>query len=110
VSQQFSKSSRLLLRKDFQSMHYASKRFVGERIIVEIRENQKQFSRLGISASRHFGKAYQRNRFKRIAREAFRLNQAQLPKGIDFHIKPRKNALTADCRDIVEELTRATRI
>lgn len=88
-------------------MHHFQQRYVGSCIIVEMRDNQRPFSRLGITASKRFGKSHQRNRFKRIVREAYRLNNHQLPKGKDIHIRPRKRALEAKSRDIEVELKKA---
>jgi ribonuclease P protein component len=41
-------------------------------------------SRLGIVASRRLGGAVQRNRAKRLLREAFRLHHHELPPGLDL--------------------------
>ncbi len=41
-------------------------------------------ARLGVAVSRKVGGAALRNRFKRVFREAFRLSQAELPKGLDL--------------------------
>lgn len=46
-------------------------------------------ARLGLSVGRRYGNAVQRNRFKRLVREAFRLNQARMPKGFDIIVIPR---------------------
>ena len=107
MSNKFSKVQRLLRRREFQAMHHSQQRFVGNCIIVEMRDNQRPFSRLGITASKRFGKSHQRNRFKRIVREAYRLNCSQLPKGKDIHIRPRKRAMEAKSHDIARELKKA---
>jgi ribonuclease P protein component len=88
-------------------MYRSKKRYIGSCIVVEIRDNQKPYSRLGITASRKFGKAHHRNRFKRIVRESYRLNTLKLPQGKDILVKPRKKALGARFREIADELVKA---
>ena len=64
-------------------------------LIVYGVENGQTFPRLGISASkRRIRKAHDRNEFKRFVREAFRLNKASLPAGIDLIVVPRGARLT----------------
>ncbi len=46
-------------------------------------------TRLGITVSKKFGKANQRNQFKRWSRELFRLSKHLFPKGIEINIAPR---------------------
>jgi ribonuclease P protein component len=65
------------------------------RIIVYGVENGLDYPRLGISASkRKIRKACDRNRVKRVLREAFRLSKADLPPGLDLIIVPRGPGLT----------------
>jgi len=64
-------------------------------LIVYGVENGLDYPRLGISASkRKIRKAVDRNRVKRLLREAFRLSKADLPTGVDLIIVPRGPALT----------------
>lgn len=59
-----------------------------ERLILRAARNALDHSRLGLIVSRRFGGAVQRNRAKRILREAFRLTRNALPSGFDFICTP----------------------
>ena len=78
-------------------------------LIVYGLENGLDHPRLGISASkRKIRKAADRNRVKRLLREAFRLRKAELPAGVDLIVVPRGPALTFDqARRSLPELARA---
>lgn len=100
----FPKEVRLLRRKEFQ-IAKLGKRFVGKYLCVELNHSGKG-ARLGISASSKFGDAPERNRFKRMVREAFRLNFSRLARG-DFHVAPRKFAKEATLDQISKELLKS---
>ncbi|WP_435017599.1 ribonuclease P protein component [Tundrisphaera sp. TA3] len=64
-------------------------------LIVYGLENGLEYSRLGISASkRKVRQASDRNRVKRLLREAFRLAKGEMPVGIDLIVVPRGPGLT----------------
>lgn len=78
-----------------------SKRIVGKVLCIDYRPSGS--TRLGITASGRYGAAHERNRFKRLVREAFRLNRKALP-SLDLHIVPRQYAKGAKLSDVVAEL------
>jgi ribonuclease P protein component len=64
-------------------------------------------TRLGIVASRKMGGAVQRNRAKRLLREAFRRNLEALPEGVDLVVIVRSGADQLGLGDVVRELRQA---
>jgi ribonuclease P protein component len=81
-----------------------AKRHVGHTLAIDFRHNSHGITRLGITVTKRYGKAHDRNRFKRIVREAFRLCRHDLPAGLDLNVKPRSQALNASTKDIIKEL------
>lgn len=80
------------------------KSHVGRFIIVEVRANQTPYTRLGVTVTRHYGKSHERNRFKRLTREAFRKTRHSLIQGYDLNIRPRSIAKEATSAAIQQEL------
>ena len=58
-------------------------------LTLHVAPNEEGPARLGISVGRRFGSAVQRNRIKRLIREAFRRVRHDLPVGVDWIVVPR---------------------
>jgi ribonuclease P protein component len=84
----FPKSSRVLCNRLFQKIMRAGGKISGSHILIHYHARHSEKTRLGITVSKKFGKAHERNRFKRVIREAFRICQHELPKGLDLNILP----------------------
>lgn len=104
VKLRFEKRSRLLKRSDFLSMKRGSVRSVGKTLCVDIKPAQTSSPRMGITASTKYGSSCERNRFKRLVREAFRLILADLPH-VDVHVVPRQRAKGVKLADILADLS-----
>lgn len=82
---------RITRAKDFETVVTTGRKYSGPELIVWIKPSQEPLSeaRLGVSVSRKVGEAVARNRFKRLLREAFRLNRVRLKSGLEIVAYPR---------------------
>ena len=89
ADQRFRKHEHLRSPADFARVYDRRCFARADRLIVHACPNHLTYSRVGFSVSRKVGIAVQRNRLRRLYREAFRLARAQLPKGLDLVLIPR---------------------
>jgi ribonuclease P protein component len=89
-SQRFLKAEHLRRPSDFKRVYDRRRSASDEWLIVYACENDLPHLRLGCSVSRKVGGAVQRNRLRRLYREAFRLTKHELPMGLDLVLIPRK--------------------
>lgn len=90
----FSFPKRMHLRTSAEFDHvFAQKCSAAEgSLIVYAAQNELGHPRLGLVVSKKVGNAVARNRWKRVLREAFRLQQHELPQSLDFVVLPRGKA------------------
>ncbi len=86
----FGKHEHLRRPADFQLVYDRRRSVSNDWLIVYVRENGLPYLRLGLSVSRKYGGAPQRNRLRRLYREAFRLTRHEMPTGLDLVLIPRK--------------------
>ena len=113
------KLARLRTQRDFDRVHKTGLKFHGAFIIarIELRApagpdaaGGKKPSRLGLRVARRHGSAVERNRIKRLLREAFRLSQADWEIPVDLILIPKTQAWgrmkLGDLRDDFQRLER----
>ncbi|ODS31971.1 MAG: ribonuclease [Candidatus Scalindua rubra] len=103
MDQRFTKKERLRKRKEFQKVFDEGKVFSNDQTTVYALLNNDSVSRLGFVVGRKFGNAPKRNRFKRIFREAYRLNKNLLNNGVDIIIIPRSGLTDLSLRAIEDK-------
>jgi ribonuclease P protein component len=103
VTCKFLKSSRLLKRAEYQKLRHLTKTIAGKYLAIDYYEGSQICPKLGITVTKKYGKAHERNRFKRLVREAFRKSSSQLIQNLTVHIRPRFLAKEASSVLILEE-------
>lgn len=87
----FLRIHRLLNKEEYHELYNSGKKYVGSKIIIFYRLAQSSNPKLGITITKKWGKAYRRNRFKRVVREAYRHESLKLPPNIELNVHPRKH-------------------
>lgn len=109
------KDERVRKPQEFRHVYNNGKRYDGKFISAFVLKNELSSHRIGITASRKgVGKAFQRNRTKRLLREAFRLSKIELnglTERYDFVLNARRNLLNvkmqaalADFQQIIKRI------
>ena len=95
----FTEKMRIKHATDFERIYADGRSAQDAMTRTVVARNELGYARLGLSVGRRYGNAVQRNRFKRLVREAFRLNQARMPKGFDIIVIPKGTMKTSSKSD-----------
>lgn len=99
---------RLSRSADFDRVFRAGRSYAGREFVLYVfPRTEAQYARLGLSVSRKVGGAVERNRIKRLLREAFSLEGERLPAGTDVVIVARRDAGPLADRDGLAGVQRA---
>jgi ribonuclease P protein component len=85
----FTWDERLHKKSDFTRVLKEGRRLSTSGLTMWVLVHPTGKPRLGLAVPRAYGNAVARNRLKRLIREAFRLNKARLPPGIDMVVSAR---------------------
>ena len=103
VGARFPRGARLTARKQFRDAYSRGRRAVTTTLAVFALPGAVATSRLGITVTRKFGTAVERNRVKRRLREAFRKHRAELLPPLDLVVNVRGDAARASFADLEKD-------
>jgi len=91
----------------FRRLYKTGKSVVTPLFVLYLRKNGRDGNRLGITTSKTVGKAVQRNRCRRVLREAYRLLEPEISTGYDLILVARTRTGTVSM-NAVKDLLRET--
>ncbi|BBM87778.1 ribonuclease P protein component [Candidatus Uabimicrobium amorphum] len=103
VDKSFPQQSRLRAKSEFSAVFAAKKSHAARFLRCYYRKNSLSTARLGIVVSRKYGKAYERNRFKRIIRETFRLYKNR-GVSMDIVVLPNRRNKSLKYEDLAKDM------
>lgn len=76
-------------------------------VVVYYRKNRQSVNQLGLTTTKKIGKAVQRNRARRVIREAYRLLEPMMNRGYDIVLVARSKTPFVLMDEVKTDLTRA---
>ena len=102
--ERFSKRFRVRKRNEYLLVQRCGKKAHSKAFIGLVVFRQAPLSRLGITTSKRLGKAVQRNRVRRLVREAFRRGWMSVPDKVDVVVIAKKQAARMSNAAIFDDL------
>lgn len=102
----YPKTARLRLDRDFKEVRSRGRRHVGHEASIRVVATDLGRARLGLATPRRYGDAVRRNRFRRLAREAFRSVATTLGSR-DFLVEPRRDLVEPTLAGLARDLAAA---
>ncbi|MBO5248896.1 MAG: ribonuclease P protein component [Clostridia bacterium] len=88
----------------FRRLYRSAKSEVTPLFVLYFRKNGLEKNRLGITTSTKIGNAVQRNRSRRVLREAYRLLEPSIATGYDFILVARTRTATVNMNTVKDML------
>jgi len=95
---------RLTGKAQFQGVYGSGRSYVGSYLVLYVKENRLDHTRIGFTVSKKIGKAVVRNRIKRKLREVCRLNLDRFAKGYDIIFVARRKIKGISYRLVEQEI------
>ena len=91
MKETFTRSKRLLSKQAFTRLYKQGLRYSSNRLLFYYFLSDCPNAKFGITISKKWGKSHERNRFKRVVREAYRKIYFDLPFNIEINVHPKQN-------------------
>ena len=88
MDQGYPKEERLRRQREIDDVYRRGRRWSGKYLRIHVRPNGLDRSRFAVSVPGRLCGAVERNRWKRLLRESFRLNKAAIGPGLDIVAVP----------------------
>ena len=92
-------------QSDFKRVKRSGKSWAHPLAVLQVITNSLPYSRIGFVASRHVGNAVNRNRAKRLLREAFRRHGTSILPGRDLLLIARPSMKNCKVDDVISSVT-----
>jgi len=103
LSERFTKSDRILKRDRFKSVYEQGRKYQSKYFTAFVAANPGSGPRIGITATRKIGGSVERNRTRRLIREAFRRNKTLVPTGVDLVLNVKSALVDATLAELEKD-------
>ncbi|HSE35890.1 MAG TPA: ribonuclease P protein component [Blastocatellia bacterium] len=103
VPEKFPKTDRILKRDVFRRVYEEGRKTQFKYFTAFVLPKQTDGTRIGITTTRKMGNSVERNRARRLVREAFRRNKWLVPQGVDIVINAKRSLAEAAYSDFESE-------
>ena len=103
ASEKFPKNDRILKRDVFRRVYEEGRKIQFRYFTAFVLAKETDGARIGITTTRKMGNSVERNRARRLVREAFRRNKWLVPQGVDIVINAKRSLVKAAYRDFESE-------